>query len=446
MKLTPKQVQAWHILNGPARRVMFDGGARSGKTDVTLAWMLAQMQLHPGGRQLVARHCLDHALATVWRQSLQKIVAKDSRFVWFDSTHELRLPRHGSTLIIAGLDSQDRVDKILGGEYLNIFLNEATQTTWATVQTVITRLAQQLPGDPAHKLLLDCNPKHQRHWLYLSGVRHLNPETGEPLPDADAWARLHWTPYDNPYLPADYIATLEAMTGVQRRRMLDGEWCENAGAVYDEFDEDINVVDELPPAWREWDRVRGVDFGYTNPFVCLWGAVDPDGRLWVYRERYKAQCLVADHAKAIAAAEPDRPGLLWTVADHDAEDRATLEAGGIRTVAAKKDVGPGIEAVKARLRPAGDGRPRLMIHRDCVNTIAEMYDYVWQPATEARNAKEEPRKDRDHAMDVVRYLCAELDHGTLAAFASPRDLPRRSREEPVPTARQLRDKSPWEVF
>jgi uncharacterized membrane protein len=45
-----------------------------------------------------------------------------------------------------------------------------------------------------------------------------------------------------------------------------------------------------------------------------------------------------------------------TVADHDAEDRATLERYGVYTQPATKDVSPGIQAVQARLRRAGDGK------------------------------------------------------------------------------------------
>jgi hypothetical protein len=52
------------------------------------------------------------------------------------------------------------------------------------------------------------------------------------------------------------------------------------------------------------------------------------------------------------------------VADHDAEDRATLEAHGIYSTPANKAVSPGIQAVQERLKRAGDGRPRLFIMRD----------------------------------------------------------------------------------
>lgn len=140
--------------------------------------------------------------------------------------------------------------------------------------------------DPPHKAIFDCNPKSQRHWLYKAGILRQNPETGERLPDADAWSPLHWAPHDNPYLTPDYLTTLEAMPGAQRRRMLDGVWCEGEGAVYSEF-----------------------------------------------------------------------------------------------------------------------------------------YDYAWQPAAEGRNDKEVPLKDRDHAMDPLRYMIMKLDSARGGGLAIPGHLP-----------------------
>jgi len=44
----------------------------------------------------------------------------------------------GSLIRVDGFDDQERVDKILGTEYLHIFFNEATQISWSTVGTVLS--------------------------------------------------------------------------------------------------------------------------------------------------------------------------------------------------------------------------------------------------------------------------------------------------------------------
>jgi len=427
LTLTLKQETAWleHLDRPELRRHLFYGGARSGKTDVILTWLCLQAAKYPGARILMARRTRIAAAKSLWSDSLVKMLRGRSDFKMLESDLEIR-HSNGSLIRVDGFDDQERVDKILGTEYLHIFFNEATQISWPTVQTVLSRLAQVVPGAPSHKAIFDCNPKSQRHWLYKAGILHQHPETGDALLDSDAWSALHWTPQDNPYLSKDFLETLKAMTGPQRRRMLDGVWCEGGGAVYEEFDEETHVhKGPMPVGWERWDKVRGIDFGYTNPFVCLWGAIDLDGRLWIYRERYVARQTVQVHAAAINVQMRRDERYRWTVADHDAEDRATLHAAEIITQRASKNVERGIKAVKERLKVQPDGRPRLFVCDSCPETISEFYDYAWQPQSDGHNAKEAPMKDRDHAMDPIRYMVMKLDQCRGGGLAIPGFLPVR---------------------
>ena len=406
LALTTKQTAVWHsAFDDPAiRRILLDGGARSTKTVLSCCWLIGQAATYPGALILMARKVRDHARNSLYKDTLHKLVGRRRDIRFHDGDMELRF-RNGSIIRVDGLDTKERVDKILGTEYDHIFFNEASQMTWETVTTVLTRLARGVV--PVRKAIFDCNPKSQRHWLYKAGVLRQDPTTGAPLKDAATWARQSWTPYDNPHLPADALATLEALTGSQRRRMLLGEWCDAEGAVYSEFNEDHHVLRGPLPSWVATARkLRGIDFGYTNPFVCLWGAIGPDGQLLIYRERYRAMQTVRIHAAAILAAE--RADCV-TVADHDAEDRATLHECGIQTIAAKKDIRRGIAAVKDRLRVQANGRTRFQIHEECRESIAEFYDYCWPPGADGKNEKEIPVDDRNHSMDTVRYMVMHLD-------------------------------------
>ena len=74
-ELTPKQKQAWALLENPQyRRYLFDGGARSGKTDCTVAWLVYQASAFAGARILIARWRLDHARTTLWNGTLKKLL------------------------------------------------------------------------------------------------------------------------------------------------------------------------------------------------------------------------------------------------------------------------------------------------------------------------------------------------------------------------------------
>jgi hypothetical protein len=66
-----------------------------------------------------------------------------------------------------------------------------------------------------------------------------------------------------------------------------------------------------------------IDFGFNNPFVCQWWAVDPDGRMHLYRELYMTGRTVTRH-KVDISIHSRGESYEATIADHDAEDRATL--------------------------------------------------------------------------------------------------------------------------
>jgi phage terminase large subunit len=247
------------------------------------------------------------------------------------------------------------------------------------------------------------------------------------------------------------MATLDALTGVRYKRGRLGLWVGAEGQVYEEWANDVHVVNRfaIPPGWR---RVRVIDFGFNNPFVCQWWAIDHDGRMYLYRELYMSGRTVKRHKVDICIwSQGERYEA--TLADHDAEDRATLaettviddpalverlkavgykaDAGGkvtlpgIGTKAADKRVKVGIEKVQERLRVAGDGKPRIFLLVDSLieedvalkeaykpyRTADEFPSYVWMQTDEGRAAKEEPVKLNDHGMDALRYMAMYLDGG-----------------------------------
>lgn len=174
-----------------------------------------------------------------------------------------------------------------------------------------------------------------------------------------------------------------------------------AGAVYKTFNRSKHVIDpfKIPD---DWTRYRVIDWGFNNPFVCLWLARDHDKRWYVYAEHYKAKERLAYHAERIKKIS-GKQKFRKTWADHDAQDRFEFKKLGIPTQPAKKDVRLGIEAVQAALKIQGDGKPRLYIFKTCRNTAKETAGYKWAEGTETKDAKDEPLKSNDHTCDCLRY-------------------------------------------
>ena len=231
------------------------------------------------------------------------------------------------------------------------------------------------------------------------------------------------------------LAALDSLTGVRYKRGRLGLWVGVEGMIYEEWNRDIHLIDrfDIPTSWR---RIRTVDFGFTNPFICQWWALDEDDRLYLYREIYMSKRTVRSHAERINVLSEGET-YIATIADHDAEDRATLHENGIYTVPADKRVNVGIEKVQERLKVQGDNRARLFIMRDSLVekdttletvfkptcTAEEFPAYVWEPAaqnsTVKRSAKEAPLKVDDHGMDATRYGVMYFDSGRPQADANP---------------------------
>jgi hypothetical protein len=190
------------------------------------------------------------------------------------------------------------------------------------------------------------------------------------------------------------------------------------GAIYEDWDESIHVIDTMPDGWESWKKIRAVDFGYTNPFVCQWWAISHDGEMYLYREIYKTRRLVEDHARDILRYSAGEQ-IAYTVADHDAEDRATLERHGVKTIGAKKSVSVGIQTLQARFRVGENKKPRIFIKRDALVEIdydlkekklptctrEEIPGYVWAD----KSRKEEPVKEHDHGCDTARYAAMAVE-------------------------------------
>lgn len=240
------------------------------------------------------------------------------------------------------------------------------------------------------------------NWIYRRWVK-------DPLPGYEI---IRARTEENKHLPAEYIEDLKASyVGEFARQELDGEFTLFEGLVYAEYRSALHSPDFQTTEGMTF--VRAIDYGYTNPFVCLFGAVDEDGRLYIYDEHYASKKLIKDHVQEIKKREGK---FSWTVADHDAQDNAEMRSQGIPTINARKNVIEGIQRVKARLMVQGDGRPRLFIHPRCENTIRELQSYQWQESKEGRNDKEEPVKENDHTMDALRYMVMHLDKGQPKLF------------------------------
>jgi phage terminase large subunit len=404
--------------------VCLDGPAGTGKTVGALYKVHVLLSYYPGAKWLVARkHNTDlagSAMATYREHILD--VREGVRYFGGNKVKPAAYEYpNGSQLIVNGLD---KPDKVKSWEFDGALINEATECDVEDIEFVRSRLRHGKL--PYHQLIMDCNPGAPNHWLNQrmnEGITTRLVSRHEDNPRYYDLKTNDWTEAGREYI----FGTLGGLTGVRLLRLRYGQWCASEGAIYqDSYDRARNVIApfDIP---KDYPRYISIDFGYIHPFVCKWYALDPDGRLICYREIYKTKTLVEDHAKQIKQlsrwGQPNGDPLpREIICDHDAEDRATLERHlGLMTMPAHKGVSDGIQAVASRLRPAGDGRPRLMYFSNCLVerdqdlarmkkptcTIEEFDSYVWEE--DASGQKDKPKKESDDGMDSDRYMVARFD-------------------------------------
>ena len=404
--------------------LLLAGPAGTGKTLALLLRVYWTCQRHPGARCLIVRKTrtsLTESVLVTWERDVlgPGHPALGPRPVLRRARQAYQFP-NGSWVATAGMD---RPDKVLSSEWDLVYAPEATELTLTDWETLLGRLRAGVVADK--QLVADCNPTTPAHWLYRrcteAGLCRLIRTDHRDNPRYYDRAGGRWTAEGEAYL-----ARLGRLTGPRRARFLDGTWARAEGLVWDGWDPAVHLVAPfLPP--RDWPRYLAIDFGFTAPFVAQFWALDPAGRLYLYREIYRPQALVSDHAERIRellAGEAVRPRAV--VCDPaDAEGRATLERHlRVRTTGATKDtVRAGIQEVAERLAPAADGKPTLLVCRDALAhppdpglaaagrptcTAEEVGGWVWDPAA---TAGERPVDRDNHGCDAMRYLAKHLAAG-----------------------------------
>ncbi len=438
--------------------LLIDGPVYTGKTMSVLYKGLFCAQKYPNSRVLLVRKTRKSLTESVLVTFEEKILPPGSPITMHGGTRGGRTfyeLGNGSVIVCGGMDpgaGTNNRGSVMSTEWDLILCFESTEFTEDEIQKLRTRLRNG--SMPYQQIIMDCNPGAPTHFL-IQGA------------NKGAWTRCPSRHTDNPRMwdgdkwtaeGERYMAVLNQMTGHRLARLRDGKWASAEGVVYPEFDAAVHLIDrfDIPADWR---RIRSIDFGYTNPFVCQWWAVDGDGRMYLYREVYHSRRIVEDHARDIKALSSGER-IEASVSDHDAEDRATLDRHGIATVAASKDVTVGIQAVASRLRPAGDGKPRLYVLRDSrvqadpalaeakfPTCTAEEWDgYVWATAKDGKPIKEEPVKVGDHGLDACRYCAMYLDSGIkvgaslVAAIAPPEPV---KVESPQAHFARMREDANW---
>jgi len=342
-----------------------------------------------------------------------------ARGVWHEQRKEWRFPS-GAIIRFRYLEGLGDELRYQGHEYQYIAFDELTHFDERQYLYLLSRCrtadpkmrcyvrAASNPGGPGH------------HWVKARfidvappGATYTDPATG--LTRAFVPARVT----DNPMLlradPA-YIRRLEMLPDAERRAMLLGDWDAFSGQVFCEWSRERHVIEPfaVPSSWL---RIRAMDWGFAKPYCVLWGAVDHDGIIYIYRELYglrpgqidagtqetardvarRVKALEADEQIAYGVADP----ACWANSGHDGPSIAeTFAAEGVYWQPADNDRLQGKMQVHLRLRGYSEQQPGLRVFSSCVNLIRTLPVLCY----DQHRVEDVDTKQEDHAYDALRYL------------------------------------------
>lgn len=268
-------------------------------------------------------------------------------------------------------------------------------------------------------------PLRGRTWLWEKFVK--------VTPPGVAYCEI-WTEH-NPFLPPGAVEKLRKRDKADARTR--GQWETAEGLVYSGWSRDTHVLTRArwatlhpdipwlndrttPDIPTDWPRFRTQDFGTRNPGCAQWKAVDPDGRIILYRQLYRAGWTSRQWAEAIFRAEGGDPSdpdpEKWGARTEPIELSWADPAGAQQILDLRrtydvhyrlgnKDWELGRTTCTEVLALGADGTPGFYVLEGVApDFVSEIEGYRY-PDRESgiKNPDEKPVKKDDHAMDTWRY-------------------------------------------
>ena len=417
------------FLSAGERDVLYGGAAGGGKSFALLADPLRYCH-NPNHRGLLLRRTLDE-LTELIDKSRQLYTKAFPGAKFRESKSTWHFPS-GATIWFTYLDRDKDVTRFQGQAFNWIGIDEITQYPTPYVWDYLRSRLRSTDPELQENLYMRCtaNPGGVGGWwvkkMYIEGT----PENKAfPAFDIDTRKTFVWPSghekagqplffrkfvparlTDNPHLMADgqYEAMLRSLPDVERKRLLEGDWDVAEGAAFPEFSRTKHVVEpfDLP---TNWPRIRAADYGYSAPSCVLWGAIDWDNNIWVYRELYAKHLTAEQLADRILEAEQIDPLPHYTVLDSSCWNKTgfgpsiaeVMMRQGVRWTPSDRNRIQGKMEIHRRL--ADDPytkEPRVRFFSTCHNIVKQVAGI---PLSKT-NSEDVDTKAEDHAYDALRYM------------------------------------------
>lgn len=407
--------------------VLFSGGRAPGKSDALMMDALRYCEFKEF-RGLVIRKAMKELRDLIKRaKELYPLCYPGTK--WKEQEKLFVFPS-GATVEFGYCDHEDDVEQYKGQEYSWLGIDELTEIPKEeTYERLIASVRKKGAGFKTY-VRATTNPNGAgKQWVKKRFVdrgpsnttitleTHI-PELDQTIKTTRKW--IHGTVFDNPKIVAqnpEYVAMLKNIDNATlRAQWLEGDWDSSDGLAFDEFNRKVHVINPFPIP-GDWYRFRACDWGYRTKAVCLWFAIDPDGKIYVYREftaggdTPRGPMYAKDFGDEIRRIEDEageriRYGILdasaWSQRGEDAPSPAEDMQGIVwrpsdRTkhsrITGKQQVHKYLQVDKTT------GEPGVFFFSNCVDLISS----ISALPIDKNNPEDVDTDVDDHAYDALRY-------------------------------------------
>lgn len=402
IEITPKQAE--YIVNAHHRWNFAVGAVRSGKSHMAVQYIIPQGLRERHGKKGI------NLILGASKENIERNVLEPMRQIWGASMVSEINSRNwasifGEKVYCIGAEKMNQVSKIRGSEIKFCYVDEIVDINKEVFEMLKSRLS--LPYSICHAA---ANPSYPTHFVkeFIDSA-----ENG-----VDIYSQ-EYTIYDNPFLPIEYVRSLEAEYAgtVYFLRYILGKWARAEGLIFPMF---LEALAEVPNGEVE-DLALSVDYGTQNPFAAI--AWKKKGGIWYAEREYYhsgrktgrqktddeyATDLedfmaeeIEDYRTRLEASrrEPNvpMPSKIQLIVDPSAASFIALmkKKDWCKVVKANNDVEDGIRETASAMK-------RGLIKISCCMSEwrREVEGYVWDERVE----EDKPVKENDHLMDATRYF------------------------------------------
>lgn len=402
IEITPKQAE--YIVNAHHRWNFAVGAVRSGKSHMAVQYIIPQGLRERHGKKGI------NLILGASKENIERNVLEPMRQIWGVSMVSEINSRNwasifGEKVYCIGAEKMNQVSKIRGSEIKFCYVDEIVDINKEVFEMLKSRLS--LPYSICHAA---ANPSYPTHFVkeFIDSA-----ENG-----VDIYSQ-EYTIYDNPFLPIEYVRSLEAEYAgtVYFLRYILGKWARAEGLIFPMF---LEALAEVPNGEAE-DLALSVDYGTQNPFAAI--SWKKKGGIWYAEREYYhsgrktgkqktddeyATDLedfmaeeIEDYRTRLEASrrEPNvpTPSKIQLIIDPSAASFIALmkKKDWCKVVKANNDVEDGIRETASAMK-------RGLVKISCCMSEwrREVEGYVWDERVE----EDKPVKENDHLMDATRYF------------------------------------------